>query len=337
MRSRFLTLAATLAVFVGLYAMGWLRFPAFGSTVVLANVLYDNAFLGITAVGMTFVILSGGIDLSVGSVIAFIGVFCALMIRDTQIHPLIVFALALALGTIFGGTMGAMIHYLNIPPFIITLAGLFLARGSTFLLTTQSVGVNHPFYQQIYDISINFPDGGRLSFLAMIFLAVLAAGIFVAHFTNFGRNVYAIGGNQNAALLLGVPVARTTIGVYALSGLLAALSGIVYSLYTSSGYPLATVGVELDAIAAVVIGGTLLTGGVGYVAGTLIGIMILGVIQTYITFDGSLNSWWTRIVIGVLLFVFIGLQKLLISKTFVDMVGRFFRLKRNDRFQQVQT
>ncbi len=336
MKSRFLTLAATLSVFIGLYLIGWLRFPGFGSTVVLANVLYDNAFLGITAVGMTFVIISGGIDLSVGSVIAFTGVFCALLIQNTGLHPLIVFAMALVLGTLFGATMGTMIHYLKIPPFIITLAGLFLARGSTFLLTTQSVGVNHPFYQQIYDISIIFPDGGRVSFLAMIFLAVLAAGIFVAHFTDFGRNVYALGGNENAALLLGVPVARTTIGVYALSGLLAALAGVVYSLYTSSGYPLATVGVELDAIAAVVIGGTLLTGGVGYVAGTLIGIMILGVIQTYITFDGSLNSWWTRIVIGVLLFVFIGLQKLLTSKTFVDSLSRVFRLRRRDPVQAVQ-
>lgn len=314
MKSRFLTLGATVTVFIMLYGVSWLRFPGFGSTVVLANVLYDNAFLGITAVGMTFVIISGGIDLSVGSVIAFIGVFCALLIQNTQIHPLIVFAMALAFGTLFGTTMGAMIHYFKIPPFIMTLAGLFLARGTTFLLTTQSVGIVHPFYQQIYDISIRFPDGGKLSFLAMIFLLVLAGGIFVAHFTEFGRNVYAMGGGENAALLLGVPIARTTIGVYALSGFLAALAGVVYSLYTSSGYPLATVGVELDAIAAVIIGGTLLTGGVGYIAGTFIGVMTQGVIQTYITFDGTLNSWWTKILIGFLLFLFIGLQKVLISR-----------------------
>ena len=311
MKSRFLTLGTTVVVFIALYLVSWARFRGFGSTVVLANVLYDNAFLGITAVGMTFVILSGGIDLSVGSVIAFTGVFCALTIQNTQLHPLVVFAIALIIGMLFGATMGAMIHYLKIPAFIVTLAGQFLARGLTFLLTTQSVGVSHPFYQQIYDISIKFPDGGKLSSLAMIFLIVLAAGIFVAHFTEFGRNVYAMGGNENAALLLGVPVARTTIGVYALSGFLAALAGVVYSLYTSSGYPLATVGVELDAIAAVVIGGTLLTGGVGYVAGTFIGVLINGTIQTYITFDGTLNSWWTRIVIGFLLFVFIALQKVL--------------------------
>jgi galactofuranose transport system permease protein len=328
MRSRILTLGITLAVFIVLYVMGWLRFPAFGTSVVITNILYDNAFLGITAIGMTFVILSGGIDLSVGSVIAFIGVFIALMLQNTQLHPLIVFAMALAIGTVFGAAMGAIIHYLKTPPFIITLAGLFLARGVIFILTTQSIGITHPFYDQIYNISIKFPDGGKLSFLAMIFLAVLVGGFIIAHYTEFGRNIYAMGGNENSALLLGVPVGRTTVGVYALSGFLAALAGVVYSLYTSSGYPLATSGVELDAIAAVVIGGTLLTGGVGYVAGTFIGILINGTIQTYITFDGSLNSWWTRIIIGALLFVFIVLQKLFGSKTFLTTVGRLFRFRK---------
>jgi len=314
MRARFLTLFATIIVFILLYVVGWLRFPAFGSSVVLANALYDNAFLGITAVGMTFVILSGGIDLSVGSVIAFIGVFIALMLRDTQVHPPVVFAMALAMGTAFGAIQGALIYYLKIPPFIVTLAGLYLARGAIFLFTTESIGISHPFYDQVYDIAISFPDGGRLSFLAIIFLVVLLGGIFIAHYTEFGRNIYAMGGDSNAALMLGVPIARTTIGVYALSGFLAALAGVVYSLYTSSGYPLATVGVELDAIAAVVIGGTLLTGGVGYVAGTFIGILINGTIRTYISFDGSLNSWWTRILIGFLLFVFVALQKILSSR-----------------------
>src|SRR5215204_4739373 len=148
----------------------------------------------------------------------------------------------------------------------------------------------------------------------MIFLVVLVGGIFVAYFTEFGGNVYAMGGSENAALLLGVPVSRTMMGVYALSDFLAALSRVVYSLYTSSGYPLARIGVELDAIAPVVIGGTLLTGGVGYVAGTFIGVMIQGLIQTYITFDGTLNSWWAKIAIGVLLFLFIVLQKFLSAR-----------------------
>ncbi len=330
MRSRFLPLFATVIVFILLYVVSWARFPAFGSTVVLANALYDNAFLGITAVGMTFVILSGGIDLSVGSVIAFIGVFIALMLRDTQVHPLVVFAMALAMGTAFGALQGALIYYLKIPPFIVTLAGLYLARGAIFLFTTESIGISNPFYDQVYNIAIKIPDGGRLSLLAIIFLIVLLGGIFIAHYTEFGRNIYALGGDSNAALMLGVPIARTTIGVYALSGFLAALAGVVYSLYTSSGYPLATVGVELDAIAAVVIGGTLLTGGVGYVAGTLIGILINGTIRTYISFDGSLNGWWTKIAIGVLLFIFVALQKLITSRRGQELLN--FGRKRNTSY-----
>lgn len=140
-------------------------------------------------------------------------------------------------------------------------------------------------------------------------LLVFAGGILIAHRTRFGANVYALGGGVQTARLMGVPVARTTIAIYAFSGLLAGLSGIVFSLYTSAGYSLAAVGVELDAIAAVVIGGTLLTGGSGFVGGTLIGILIMGLIQTYITFDGSLSSWWTKILIGLLLFGFILMQK----------------------------
>jgi len=162
--------------------------------------------------------------------------------------------------------------------------------------------------------------------VAGIFIAVLIGGMIVAHFTRFGRNVYAMGGDPGSALLLGVPVARTTISVYMLSSVLATLAGIVYALYTRSGYPRAAVGLELDAIAAVVVGGTLLTGGVGFVAGTFVGVMIQGVIQTYINFDGTLNSWWTKIVIGLLLFVFIALQKVLSSRqNFFQMLPVFRR------------
>lgn len=143
-------------------------------------------------------------------------------------------------------------------------------------------------------------------------LLVFLAGIVIAQRTRFGTNVYALGGGTQTAMLMGVPVARTTILIYALSGFLAGLSGIVYSLYTSAGYSLATVGVELDAIAAVVIGGTLLTGGAGFVGGTLVGVLIQGIIQTYITFDGSLSSWWTKILIGALLFAFMLMQKAII-------------------------
>ncbi len=313
MRSRIFPLLATFAVFVALYLVGYQRFPAFGTTRVIANFLTDKSFLGITAVGMTFVIISGGIDLSVGSVIAFTGVFCALVIDQLGLHPLVAFAIILAIGALFGASMGAIIHYFKIPAFIVTLAGMFLARGGAFVLSQASIPIEHPFFSDVSGIYYVFPDKGRVTVVAVIFLIVLLAGIFIAHFTRFGRNVYAIGGSESAALLLGVPVGRTIMGVYTLSAVLATLAGIVYSLYTRSGYPRAAIGLELDAIAAVVVGGTLLTGGVGYVAGTFVGVMIQGVIQTYVNFDGTLNSWWTKIVIGLLLFFFIVLQKFLTS------------------------
>jgi len=139
---------------------------------------------------------------------------------------------------------------------------------------------------------------------------VLLVGIFVAHGTEFGRTVYAIGGSAQSAMLMGLPVARTTVLVYSLSGFCAALGGVVFTFYMLSGYGLHAVGLEMDAIAAVVIGGTLLSGGVGYVAGTLFGVLALGLIQTLIMFDGSLSSWWTRIVIGALLLVFCVLQRM---------------------------
>lgn len=310
--SRNLPFLTTLTIFVIAYLLCVLQYPAILSTRVIGNLLTDNAFLGIAAVGMTFVILSGGIDLSIGSVIAFTSVFVAVMVGTYNVHPLLAFAIVLVVSTLFGCLMGAMIRFLAIPPFVVTLAGMFLARGAAYLISTQSVPISHPFIDEIQGFYYRFPGGGRLTALAMLMLLVFAAGMLIASRTRFGANVYALGGNPQSAELMGVPIGATTIGIYALSGFLSGLAGIVYTLYTSSGYSLATVGVELDAIAAVVIGGTLLTGGTGLVAGTFIGLLIQGLIQTYIVFDGTLSSWWTKIVIGVLLFVFIVLQRAII-------------------------
>ncbi|MGN7956130.1 galactofuranose ABC transporter, permease protein YjfF [Agrobacterium tumefaciens] len=310
--SRNLPFLTTLTIFVVAYLLCVLQYPSILSTRVIGNLLTDNAFLGIAAVGMTFVILSGGIDLSIGSVIAFTSVFVAVMVGTYNIHPLLAFAIVLAVSTLFGCLMGAMIRFLSIPPFVVTLAGMFLARGAAYLISTQSVPISHPFIDAIQGFYFRFPGGGRLTALAMLMLLVFAAGMLIASRTRFGANVYALGGNPQSAELMGVPIGATTVGIYALSGFLSGLAGIVYTLYTSSGYSLATVGVELDAIAAVVIGGTLLTGGTGLVAGTFIGLLIQGLIQTYIVFDGTLSSWWTKIVIGVLLFVFIVLQRAII-------------------------
>ncbi|GGB19528.1 galactofuranose ABC transporter, permease protein YjfF [Allosediminivita pacifica] len=313
MKTSALPLYATIAIFLIAYFLCYLQFPFMLSTRVIGNLLTDNAYLGIIAVGMTIVILSGGIDLSVGSVIAFSGVFIAVLLRDTGLHPLAVFVLLLAVTTAFGAAMGALIHGLDMPPFIVTLAGMFLARGAAYMLTIDSVPIEAPFYDFLQDLYYKMPGGGRFTLIAVIMLLAVAGGMILAHRTRFGTAVYAIGGGAHTARLMGVAVGRTTVMIYAFSGFMAGLSGIVFSIYTGSGYPLATVGTELTAIATVVIGGTLLTGGAGYVFGTLIGVLTMGLIQTYIVFDGSLSSWWTKIVIGGLLLLFILLQKGLLS------------------------
>ncbi|MDN6773833.1 MAG: sugar ABC transporter permease YjfF, partial [Enterobacterales bacterium] len=311
MLKRNLPLMITLAVFVLGYLFCLSQFPGFATTRVICNILTDNAFLGIVAVGMTFVILSGGIDLSVGSVIAFTGVFLARMIGDYHMSPLVAFPLVLVMGCGFGAFMGWLIDALKIPAFIITLAGMFFLRGASYLVSEESLPIDHPIYTTLSSLAWKIPGGGRLSAMALLMLAVVVLGIFLANRTRFGNQVYAIGGNATSANLMGISTRSTTIRIYMLSTGLATLAGIVFSIYTSAGYALAGMGVELDAIASVVIGGTLLSGGVGTVLGTLFGVAIQGLIQTYINFDGTLSSWWTKIAIGILLFAFIGLQRLL--------------------------
>lgn len=322
MNMRALPLYVTIGIFLVAYLICWIQFPNMLSTRVVGNLLTDNAYLGIVAVGMTVVIISGGIDLSVGSVIAFSGVFIAVMLRDTGLHPLAVFAILLALTTAFGGAMGWLIDRLAMPAFIVTLAGMFLARGAAYLLSIESVPISHPFYQSLQSAYWLMPGKGRLTLIGLLMLFTFCVGMIMMHKTRFGASVYAIGGGEATAALMGVRQGRTTVKVYAFSGLMAGLSGIVFSVYTGSGYSLATVGTELTAIAAVVIGGTLLTGGAGYVFGTLIGVLTMGLIQTYIVFDGTLSSWWTKIVTGLLLLLFILLQKGLVRLSESRLVAR---------------
>jgi simple sugar transport system permease protein len=217
-------------------------------------------------------------------------------------------------GGFLGLAMGALIHHYRLQPFIVTLAGMFFARGLATIVIEQSIPIEHRFYDAINDFGVMLPGRAWFGSGAIVLILMFAAAFWFAHFTRQGGYVYALGGNRESAHLMGVPVASTTIGVYALSGTLAATSGVVYSLYTSSGYALAGVGLELDAIAAVVIGGTVLSGGRGYVLGTLLGVFVMGLIQTWISFDGTLNSWWTRIVIGLLVLLFIGLQRWLTER-----------------------
>jgi len=302
----------TAIVLVAGFAICAMQYPNIASTRVVGNLLTDNAFLGIVATGMTFVIISGGIDLSVGSVIGFTTVFVAIAIERLGLPPWLAFVAILVLCTAFGAAMGGIIHLFDLPPFIVTLAGMFLARGASFLLSTESIPINAPVYSTVSDFALRLPGGGRLTAIAIIMLAVIVAGALLLHLTRFGANVYALGGSRATTALMGIPVGSMTVRIYMLSSALSGLAGIVFSFYTAAGYSLSAVGVELDTIAAVVIGGTLLTGGQGTVVGTFLGILIQGLIQTYITFDGTLSSWWTKIVTGILLFAFIALQQAII-------------------------
>ena len=304
------SLAATILVFAALYGFAAWKYQGFFTLRVFVNLLGDNSFLAIAAVGMTFVILSGGIDLSVGAVMAFTTIFIATLVGKGM-HPAPAIAIALALGTILGGGMGWLIHRYELPPFLVTLGGMFFARGMAFVVSQKSVEIAHPFYAAIQEFGVPLGERVALPAPALVFLAVFALGALLAHHTRFGRNVYAIGGSETSARLMGLPVARTKVTVYGLSGLCSALAGVVASFYMGSGNPAIGIGFELDVIASVVIGGTLLSGGVGTLAGTLAGVLIFGTIQSALTFDGRLNSWWLRIVVGVLLLLFILFQRFL--------------------------
>ena len=312
MREKYLPLLVTIIVFVALFALGGTMYRHFLSTRVLGNLLSENAFIIIAATGTTFVILSGGIDLSVGSMIGFVGVVMA-NLDPLGVHPLASAALMLVFGLGFGALQGFLVDFCRIQAFIVTLAGMFLLRGSCFMVNLNSMPIRHPFVQAFAGANIRLPGGGYLTGSAIVMLVALAVAVVIAHYTRFGSRVYALGGDATSAALMGVPVRRTTVLIYMVGGLYSALAGVIYALYTSSGYPLAGTGVELNAIAAVVLGGTLLTGGVGLVAGTLFGGMILGLIATLINFNGSLNGAWIMIIGGVLLFFFILVQRLVLG------------------------
>jgi ribose/xylose/arabinose/galactoside ABC-type transport system permease subunit len=281
---------------------------------VVLNLFIDNAFLIVLAVGMTFVILTGGIDLSVGSVVALSTMIAASLLQSGWSPPAVI-AVVLVVGTTLGVLVGLVIYYFDIQPFIATLAAMFLARGLCYVISTSSISIVDPFFVQMANARIPVGPGLRISPSVIVALAVVVVAFAVLHYTRTGRTVYAIGNGGQSAMLMGLPVGRTKILVYAISGLCSAIAGVLFTFYTLSGYSLTAVGMELDAIAAVVIGGTLLTGGSGFVLGSVLGVLVLGVIQTIISFEGTLSSWWTRIVIGGLLLVFILLQRALTPRS----------------------
>ncbi|WP_225411203.1 ABC transporter permease subunit [Stigmatella hybrida] len=302
-----ITVLAGLLAYLVLYAIAAARYDGFLSLPVFINFLSNNAVLGIVAVGMTFVILSGGIDLSVGAVMSFSSVLIGVLIMDHQWNVYAAVGASLVCGTTLGAVMGAIIHRTGIKPFIVTLAGMFFVRGLAFIIHLESIAIAAPQHTSIAIMRV-----GPLPVTAVLFLTFVAVAWYVAVLTPFGRNVYALGGGEEAAMLMGLPVQRTRIAVYAVSGFCASFAGAALTFYLSSGSHLEGVGMELDAIATVVIGGTLLAGGVGSVFGTLVGVLMLGLILTSITtYEGMMSSGLTRVAIGALLLSFVMLQKLL--------------------------
>jgi simple sugar transport system permease protein len=304
-----ISLFVTIGLFLLMFGSGSVMFSGFFSLQNFLNLFIDNSYLLILAVGMTFVIISGGIDLSVGSVLALSTMMSSSLLTKSNWNPLLVIPVVLLMGIAFGFVMGFIIHTFELPPFIITLAGLYLARGLCYVVSIDTIAIDNGFWQNLAHAQLKLFGNNFVSPSVVIALVLVVAGIWISKYTRFGRTVYAIGGNEQSAVLMGLPVARTKIMIYMFSGFCSALAGIVFTFYTLSGYALNGKSMEMDAIATVVIGGTLLTGGVGGILGTVFGVLVYGTIQTIIMFQGTLKSWWTRIAIGFLVFVFCLLQR----------------------------
>ncbi len=312
---------AAILIFLIIYIFGAVMYGKVGFTTLrtFINMFIDNSYYGISAVGMTMVLITGGIDLSVASVASLTGMIIAYGTGVMGIHPAICILFSFIVGIGLGLLMGATIQYLNVPPFITTLTGMFLARGVCSLISRESLTISHPFIDNLAGWKMYFKhyvDGEwvkikpiafiNLNFI--LFIAMILIGFFILQRTRFGRNIYAIGGNEQSAKLMGLPVGRTKVLVYGFNGFCSVLAGVAYALYVKSGWNLSLQGGELEAISSAVIGGTLLTGGVGNMLGTLVGVLLKSVIPSLITFNGNLLSWWGKIATGVLLLIFISIQ-----------------------------
>ena len=296
-----------LVALAALFVFAAFRYANFLTQENLLNVLRQNSMVGLVALGMTFVILTGGIDLSVGSLLAVAGVVAAsLSDRGLAVALLAGVAVAAALGLV----NGLVIAKARIQPFIVTLAMMIAARGFALAYTNdQSVRVERT--------SAGFAELGRgrvelgfvdLPYPVVVLFAAFALGWLVLAQTRFGRHVYALGDNEEAARLMGLNVGRVTVGVYALSGALAGLAGVMLASRLGAGQPVAGIGWELDAIAAVVVGGTLLTGGQGGVGSTLVGVILLGLIFNIFNLEGQISPWWQLVFRGVILLAVVVVQ-----------------------------
>lgn len=304
-------LLTTITIFILAYVIGAQMYPAMQKPQAFFNLFINNGALLIIGIGMTFVILTGGIDLSVGGVLALTTAASAALLKSGA-SPAVVMPLMLIMGTALGLTLGCIVHFFKVQAFIVTLMGLFFARGMAYIISLTSVTITDSFYKYLAltQMPIPFIPKAYLYIPSLVGPLLLLVAMYLAFFTRFGRTVYAIGNNEQSARLMGLPVGRTKIIVYSFSGFCSALAGIVFSISLLAGYGQFATGMELDAIASVVMGGTLLTGGVGNVLGTVFGVLIEGTIISILQYNGTLSSWWTRIGVGVLTLIFIGIQSL---------------------------
>jgi simple sugar transport system permease protein len=316
-------LLITIVMFIIMYAIGMVVFfdKGFARPQMFLNLFISNAGLLVIACGLTIVMITGGIDISVGSVTALVCMCAADMMENKGASAYQALLFSLFIGVLFGVVQGYLISYLKIQPFIITLAGLFFGRGMTAIVSTDMIAIKNETFLKWANAKIFLPFGyyNRHGVLvnAYIYPTVIIALIvilvisIILRFTKFGRALYAIGGNEQSAVMMGLNVKATKMKAYVLDGFLAGLGGFLFCLNSCAGFVEQAKGLEMDAIAAAVIGGTLLSGGVGTVIGTVFGVLIKGTIASLITTQGTLSSWWVRIVLSIMLCFFIVLQAII--------------------------
>ena len=317
-RADSLPTAAALVIFVLMLAYGEIAYGRIFQLSTVSNLFINNAHLIILAVGLTFVIISGGIDLSVGAIIALSSV-CGVILANAGWNAWLVILVMILIGSTIGLVSGVLIQYFDVQPFIATLAMMFLGRGLASMLSTVPVRLDEASGILLLGTKIKLIDGPKVNDLVitpgvLIALLVVAAAFIILHRTRTGRTVYAIGGSEHSASLMGLAVVRTKLFIYVASGTLAGIAAVVYTARLGSAQNITGIGWELDAIAAAVIGGTLLTGGFGYVLGAVVGALVLGLMNVLITRDGSIPPEATTIITGGILLIFVLLQRAVISR-----------------------
>ena len=313
-----LLMLIAIGIFVVMYAAAMIFIgKRFLNVQEIFNLLNNNAYLIIIGCSLTIVMIGGGIDISVGGVICLSAMSCAKFLQFAGVEgiPGVILSmlLALGIGLLFGLEQGFLVSYLGIQPFIVTLAGMFLSRGVTTMISSENVPIKHEAFLEMKKISLQIPGAFKLELGAAIALLVLIGMYLLLRHHKLGRSIYALGGNQQSALMLGINVKRSRFLSYVISGTLAGLAGYVFIMHASSGKTSIGLRSEMDAIASAIIGGTLLSGGVGNVFGTFFGVMILSTIQEIMAASKVQESYWQEIASGAMLALFILMQSVVLA------------------------